>query len=146
MCWRISHFEKNIRAAGTSCTKLTSGLWGSTEFMRTKRSARVSSVGLRLSSVLWEDSLTHNYWLVRLTWCLFWFFIFFFYFLVFIFWEPVKFYFETIFWVNSSCEDSVQVVQACSAVQCSASLCAFLRLCLRTISDDNVCPSDEHSS
>ena len=32
-------------------------LWGPTEFMRTKRSARVSSVGLRLSSVINPHSL-----------------------------------------------------------------------------------------
>ena len=42
----------NLGQAGTSCSKLTSRLWGPTEFMRTKGSARVSSVGLRLSSFL----------------------------------------------------------------------------------------------
>ena len=36
--------------AGTNCGKLASGLRGPTEFLRTKRSARVFSVGLRLSS------------------------------------------------------------------------------------------------
>ena len=38
--------------AGTNCCRLAGGLRGPTEFLRTKRSARVFSVGLRLSSFL----------------------------------------------------------------------------------------------
>ena len=45
--------------AGTNCGKLASGLRGPTEFLRTKRSARVFSVGLRLTSFLgpWSSIL-----------------------------------------------------------------------------------------
>ena len=39
----------NIQA-GTNCGRLAGGLRGPSEFLRTKRSARVFSVGLRLSS------------------------------------------------------------------------------------------------
>ena len=38
--------------AGTNCGRLAGGLRGPSEFLRTKRSARVFSVGLRLSSFL----------------------------------------------------------------------------------------------
>ena len=64
--------------------RLAGGLRGPTEFLRTKKSARLFSVGLR-SSVLSQQSSVfspqssilspqgsqpHNYWIVRLTWCL----------------------------------------------------------------------------
>ena len=42
--------------AGTNCGRLAGGLRGPSEFLRTKRSARVFSVGLRLSSFLSPQS------------------------------------------------------------------------------------------
>ena len=60
--------DRNTRnQAGTSCGKLASGLWGfyltnSTEFVKTRGSAMLSSIGLRLSEDQYNLKTLHSCW------------------------------------------------------------------------------------